>query len=231
MITYNIPDIELTDYRMPDVTRYSVWVYGGDDIPKVYMEKMPNTDEIWMEFYSFTHFYWVMMEKECVDEYKSGMYYNFTKTKRFMLRYLFAGTNFPGVKAEYDEKGMLTEKAYQDVIRIHPRILRALFEKVRIFPPRRSDKETKDIEKQCYSLFCKGESVQSPHPDVTIYCNLVAFWEKFGLNYFDIMKMPQELFSKLKYIMVLDNENKSQAIENRTSSYSPSAKKPPYRRR
>lgn len=223
-------NIMLPSYISPDVNKYSVWVYDGGDIISVYKEETPNTVEIWMEFHTFTYIYWRMMENECIDNIHYSIFYNYSRIKMFMIRYLFAGTNFPGVFTEYDKYGRLTDRSYESVMRIHPRILRSIFDKVRFFPDVMPENEKQILEKQCQRLFGKGEAVENPHKDVVTYCNLTSFWEKFGLNYFDIMKLPQDLFSSLRYIMMLDNQYKSQALESNKSTGG-KATAPPARRR
>ena len=37
----------------------------------------------------------------------------------------------------------------------------------------------------------------------------MAFWDKFGMNYFDLLKLPEDVFSALKKVMNLDSMNKS----------------------
>ena len=206
-------------------------MYDGEDIIRVYGEEMPNTEEVWMEFHAFTYAYWRLMESECVDDVKGNLFYNYSRIKEFLIRYLFSGTNFPGVRVERDKYGRLTERSFESVMRIHPRIMRVIFDKVKIFPPHMDEKETKDFEKQCQRLFGKGEAVTSPHPDIVTYCNLCSFWEKFGLNYFDIMRLPYDLFSVLKRVMMSDNEYKSMALESKKSSAPPSRPQMPMRRR
>ena len=69
--------------------------------------------------------------------------------------------------------------------------------------------EKRELEKQCSILFGKGESVQNPHSYISLYCNLMAFWDKFGMNYFDLLKLPEDVFSALKKVMNLDSMNKN----------------------
>lgn len=208
-------DISLQNYVDLDVTRYSAWAYDGNSMLQVFDEEKPNTVEIWMEFHGFSYIYWKVMENECIDEIKGGCYYNFYNLKKFMIRYLLVRTNFPGVVIERDRYGRLTDSSYESVMRLHPRILRVIFSKVSVFPKNLDERKKSELEKQCFQLFGKGEAVKNPLPDVSLYCNLTAFWDKFGLNYFDVMKLPNELFNTLKHIMSLDNEYKSQALESR----------------
>jgi hypothetical protein len=202
----------------PEVDRYSVWVYDDGDNFKVYEDETPNTVEIWFEFHRFSYLYWRMFEEECIDSYNSGNYYNFNKMRMFMLRRMISATNIDGIRLEYDECGILTEKSYSDIISIHPRILRTLMGKVNVFPKQLAESEEKELEKQCATLFGKGDGITNPHPYITMYCNLTAFWEKFGINYFDLLKMPRDLYKILKQVMSLETSNRSASINQMANS-------------
>ena len=216
-----VSNLQIDDIRKfvnPETEKYSVWVYKDSDGVHVYENKMPNTIEIWFRFNKFSHLYWRIFEDECVDEIKGAFYYNFMKVKKFMLSRMIASTNFSDIVIEYGKDGRLVEQSYNAIMSIHPRILRCIMGKVDVFPRALGKNEEREFEKQCSILFGKGEGVQNPHPYITTYCNLVAFWDKFGLNYYDIMSLPQELFRVLKLVMSLENTNKSQAMESMKNS-------------
>lgn len=198
--------------------RYSVWVYAGSDILQVYEEQKPNTEEFWFEFYTFSKLYWEMMQQECVIKINNSMFYDNNKIKLFIINYLLCDTNMLNIFIKREKDGKLIEESLNSVLSIHPRILRVLFDKVNLFPKSLKSEEEKRLEKQCSKLFGSGKSINNPHPWIVTYCNLIAFWEKFGMNYHDIMKLPNELFYSLKKIMSLDCEFKSQKIEKKSNS-------------
>lgn len=213
-----ISEFDALDFRGKETVKYSVWVYVDSNGLKVYPDEQPNTDEIWFKFYKFNHFYWKLFENECIDDMQGRMFYNFNKMKCFMIRRMLCSTNISGMTIRYDGDGLLTQESFDNVMSIHPRILRVLFDKVRVFPKSLKKSEEKELEKQCSVLFGKGEGVNDPHPYITMYCNLVAFQDKFGMNYFDIMRLPQDVFGALKKIMVLENNFKSEKIDGAIKS-------------
>ena len=91
-------------------------------------------------------------------------------------------------------------------------------DKIDVLPKPMEKSEEKELEKQCSILFGKGEGLTDTHPYITLYCNLVAFWDKFGMNYFDILKLPQDVFMALKKVMMLDNMNKNAKMEEMSQS-------------
>lgn len=96
--------------------------------------------------------------------------------------------------------------------------------KVNVFPKQLAESEEKELEKQCATLFGKGDGITNPHPYITMYCNLTAFWEKFGINYFDLLKMPRDLYKILKQVMSLETSNRSASI-NQMANNANSAKR------
>ena len=204
----------LEKYRNSERRRYSVWVYDGGDIISVYTEMKPNTVELWFEFSEFTRAYWKKMEEECVVEERGGTFYNYVRMRRFFITYMLYATNLPGLyEIPHDENGMARKDVLDRLMRIHPRIWNALFEKVEMFPDGCTPEEERDMEKQCKQLFCDHKGVKSPHEWIELYCNLTAFWDKFGLNYFDVMRLPNSLYIALRKIMQLDNNYTEMSFE------------------
>lgn len=227
---------QLLKSKNKDRVRYSVWVYADGEVPQVFSQEMPNTQEIWFEFYRFNQVYWRLLESECVQLYADGNeeanLYNYSKIKRFLLEYMLADTNVPWIVLRHEDNGKLSNRCLEQLLSLHPRILRCLFSKVSIFPEELSADEEREMEKQCALLFGKGEGIVNPHQWITTYCNLTSFWEKFGLNYYDVLSLPHELFVQLKRVMSLESTYKSQKMEqmqNGSKSRTRSAKRGPVR--
>lgn len=197
----------LERYRSHDTRRYSVWVYDNDEMISVYADERPNTHEIWFEFNEFNRSYWKKFEKECIVTYPNdSAFYSFVLIRRFMMTYMLSRTNFPGIgRVRHDSDGRAAKEDWEKLIRIHPRIWQVLFTKVEMFPETCDEQAEVDLEKQCKQLFCDHKGVKNPHEWIELYCNLTAFWDKFGLNYFDVMNLPNNLYVALRKIMQLDN--------------------------
>ena len=202
-------------FRPKTGRRYSVWAYDGDEVISVFEEPLPNTHEIWFQFDDFSSFYWSLMESQCIDEVRGLAFYNPSKTHRFMLEYMLSATNLPGIDLrDREQDGRLSPAQRERLYRVHPRIYRILFEQVKIIPEAMGKDEKKVLEKQCSTIFGAGNSVSDAHPWLSTYLNLVAFWEKFGLNYFDILRLPQETLVQLKTVMQLEITYKNQSVSS-----------------
>ena len=211
--------------------RYSVWVYDAPQIIQVFDEPTPNTKEIWFEFYDITLVQWKYVEQNCVkivkiNENEQSFFYNFKDIKMFCLKHLLKDTNYP-IKIErvHDE---LTDETLEQVLSIHPRILREIFYKFSIFDGEKSPEEEKRISKECALIFGAGKAVNNPHQDIILYCDLVAFWDKFGLNYFDVQNLPKNVFYTLK--KMIDNETSFRNKETKKVNSGPSRPGFPNRR-
>ena len=68
------------------------------------------------------------------------------------------------------------------------------------------EKEFNEIARQCALLFGKTGSVENAHPLLSLYVTLGDMWQKFGLNYFDLQRLPIETRNTLKRIMGLENQ-------------------------
>ena len=78
-----------------------------------------------------------------------------------------------------------------------------------------SENERVKISNQCGILFkANSPGLKDADSSIGLYCDLVSFWEKFGLNYFDIKKLPYDVFSKLKLIIGKENEIKIEELKH-----------------
>lgn len=197
--------------------RYSVWVYENKDGVKVYDQQKPNTEQVWFQFNEFSHLYWKMLEDYAVVQQNGKYFYNFNNVKLFMIKYLFSNTNLPQIKFERNNDGSLTQESLEKVMKIHPRILRAIMDNLDIFPQEMTRQEDRELKRQCMQLFGKGQAVNNPNKWVTIYCNLTSFWDKFGLNLYDIMKLPRDSYLMLHKIMMLEIDSKNKEMERQSN--------------
>ena len=198
------------NYQLTTYKRYSVWVYKSKNKIQVYNQSMPNTEQLWFEFYDFDYVSWKQMQDECVDVFQTlheKVYlYNFNKLKMFYLKRMFRDSIF----------GKLS---FEELLKLHPRIIHGILRQIRVFDDT-DEQEERRLAKQSAILFGNGNPVNNPHPAIVLYCDLTSFWQKFGLNYYDIQKLPKDTFNMLKRVMQLDSSSK------KTETSSPSRPSP-----
>lgn len=123
--------------------------------------------------------------------------------------------------------GWLTDACYNKIKKLPAPLITAMvteFDKSNII----TEDEEETINKQSAILFSKNsKGVASACEAVSLFCNLSNFWEKFGLNYFSIKKMPYKKYLLLRIMVGKDSE--AQAALNRaakSSSHASRARRP-----
>lgn len=125
-------------------------------------------------------------------------------------------------KFVFDEHGYIEKDFFDKEICCYPG---PLFEKLSEMYDKTyeiTEKELEDIKMQCIILFgTNSGSVENPHRAVALYCTVVGFWEKFGLNMFDLARIPYKTFVLLKTIMNREGELRAQQMKAATSTHKP----------
>lgn len=147
-------------------------------------------------------------------------YYNdYLSYNSFVLKNMLSWCNL-NIELKRDEFGTLTNESYNEILKLHPSILKYFLEEygnVCDIP----EEETQKIIDQCHNLFRKGsKGISDADESISVYCNLTGFWEKLGLNYFDVQKLPEDIFNKLNLILRKDNEIQIKEIERMNNSSS-----------
>ena len=111
----------------------------------------------------------------------------------------------------FDEEGKLDDMSFRKMTGLHPVILRELVNQ--LFESTLSEDDLTEISKQSYLLFAKNQSVSNPHRMISLYCSLTEMWSKFGLNYFDLKRLPLYEKNALKKILSLENQIRAAEIK------------------
>lgn len=195
-----------------------VWVKFEDCLPIVFEEFVEGSEEVWFQFRRMTHRDFLRLENECITEVigvneRDKIYvYDALKLKTYILRHMVVGWCFDK-PLSFDQHGLLTDESYLDLLKVHPRILRAI---VGLYDYRLdlSDEEAGQLERDCYVIFGKGSSVSNTNPYLSLYLELSSFWDKFGLNYYDLLNLPHEMYEGLRKVMSEENKN----LQTKTAS-------------
>lgn len=195
------------------------WIYWNKNIPVVYNTQKMNTEEIKFIFERMNHGLWEYIEenilRQNVGAHESEIIwtYDFVKLKCFIVKWLLKNWNLP-IELVRKPSGELTEECFDRVMSIHPNIMRYFLNEYEntMFM---SEEDRGVIARQSTLLFHpKSKGVANPHSAISMYCNLSSFWEKFGLNYFEMQRLPHDIFIQLKTVLGNENTIKSREIDN-----------------
>ncbi len=186
----------------------------------VICDKDDSDEEIVFKFKKLTYEYWKFIESEMIEKHKVKLMfgrediissYNFTKMSKHILQYVLKEWSLP-IELVFNENGVIEDECYEKIMAIHPNILKYFIESFETSLFLSADDKDKMI-RQSRSLFKDGNAVSSPHEAISAYCDLTAFWDKFGLNYYDLKNLPYELYLRLKTIS--QHEMTFKNIENK----------------
>ena len=139
---------------------------------------------------------------------------DYTELRLRIIRGLLNKWSLDGLLIEKDDGGLLTKECFRRIMDLHPRLLNcfldALMETVLI-----SEEEDKVIEKQSAILFSPhGQGVENACDAVTKFCVYSNFADKFGLNCFDLRKLPQVDFLRLRILMTRESESRDAMVRS-----------------
>ena len=105
------------------------------------------------------------------------------------------------IPVERDASGWMTKECYERVSRI-PAPLMAAFLRGLEDSMDVTDDEERRIDRQSALLFSRtGRGVADACEAVSMFCTLGNYWEKFGLNKFELPKLPYKEYLLLKIML------------------------------
>lgn len=207
------------------IEKVELWVYRtSNGVEEVWEKETPNTEKLEFFFRKMNYGTWFFLEEECWEsiEVQDGERFNRLdqeKMKILYLRFFLAGWNLDE-ELFWEEDGGLTEESLSKVLALDPKILRVLTDQIE--KEGLTSEEEAILVKQSHLLFGKkSQGVATPHRLISLYCNLVEMWSEFGLNYFDLQKMPiKERMALRKIIQVKKQVDAQEAKQKQLQSQS-----------
>ena len=213
-------DSGFLQHRSSSYRVFRLWAYTEDGVHiRLFHEPHENCDPLEFSFWEMTEGVWSAIESEAVryekDEHGVPSYQTDTPLmKTLYLRYMLRGWNLD-CPVRLAPEGWLSDETFNALMRLHPAILRQLCD--HIYDYTISEEEEQAIAPQCSLLFDAGKSVPNPHPMVSLYCELTAAWEKLGLNYFDLQRLPLRTKNALRKMMSLETTFRNARMERETA--------------
>ena len=193
------------------------------DFNEISDKKFKNSEKIVFRFFELNETMSKLIKKIGLKKYefmRSSYYcYNYLPRKEFILKNLLSFCCLDvNINLERDNFGSLTKECMDNILKIHPSILDYFLIIYEDFYEI-TDEDNNKLINQCHMLFAEGsKGVWDADESINIYCSLTGFWEKMGLNYYDIQKLPEDLFNKLSLIMRKDNEMQIKKYEKSNKS-------------
>ena len=185
-----------------------------DGVVKFYNPGTEHSDALEFSLWEMNCSTWEMLESECL-EMEEGVKGRSVGKDEGRMKVLYIQCMFRGWNLEepltFDEHGVLDDESLEKVLRLHPAILDKVADTMYNYTLSQEDEAV--LAKQSTLLFGKSKSVSNPHPMISLYCTLSEMWQKFGLNYFDLMKMPLYEKNALRMIGKIESQMMAQEME------------------
>lgn len=195
------------------MTTLTLWLYKGPNGVSVYETEKPGCDRVEFVLSPVDYGSWSQMEILCTKTVKClrsmVSYLDRPRMTEWMIRhYLRAWSLVPQLAVEDNQ---LDEESFQRAMRLPGNVLSHICRAIRGDEP--DEREFNEIARQCALLFGKTGSVENAHPLLSLYVTLEDMWQKFGLNYFDLQRIPIGTRNTLKRIMGLENQMRTSAMQ------------------
>jgi len=186
---------------------------------------LPNEngkDEIWADFRKMTvDDYWTiesLTKKEItVDGGKKISDHDIDEAKALNLKFMLLDWNM-SIDLCFDESGWITEECHKKIMLMPGPIMEALVSKYQD-SYMISVEEEKQIDRQCSILFSKNSrGVENAAEAITLFCVLGNFWEKFGINRFDLKKLPYKEYVMLRMVLSREIDNTKRSAKSNNHS-------------
>lgn len=193
----------------------SMWLYRERGVVRVYDRETPQCERVDFTLTPFDYMSWSQMEQLCtrsVQLYKSTVsYLDRTLMTLWMMRHHLRSWSFD-TPLSFTRDGLLDDKSLERVMRLPCGVVRRLCNALR--EDDLTEEEYNDIARQSALLFGKAGYVENAHPVLSLYVTLTDMWQKFGLNYFDLQRLPVSLRNSLKRIMGLESQMRASAAQS-----------------
>lgn len=140
--------------------------------------------------------------------------------RKLLLKHRLYSWNL-AVPLEFNEEHHLTEDCFKRITFLPAKILSFILDKYEeSFSITKKEKE--QVDKQSSILFSKdSKGVDEPCEAISLYCVLSNFWERFGLNRFDIKNLSYKEYMLLRMMSGKDNEAKEREFKSHEKKNKP----------
>lgn len=131
--------------------------------------------------------------------------------QKLLLVFSIVQTNFLQLKLT---KNCLQLQSLNKLLKLHPKILKFIIEK--IYDQSKyviTNQYRNKILMQFDKLYNSEKGIVLKHKQISNYLHLCAFYQKLGLNYFDLKKLPYDLYQQLSMMIGIQTQIKNRELQ------------------
>lgn len=204
-----------------------------DSLEKIY-EKAINSNIIFFDEYFYVDFYIHYKDNllDIKDECSTGYDYvifkcrklsydiwlflnqieDFIEKEKTLLVFSLIESNICEIKLD---KNIISPESIKYFFKLNSNIVKYVLDKINNqYFSKKDEYYRYELSKDFSRLYNSEKGVILEHKEISDYLTLTAFWEKLGLNYFDIRKLPLDVYKQLSLMMSIETETKNTAIRD-----------------
>ena len=110
------------------------------------------------------------------------------------------------------QHGFLRYDSLQQFLKLNPIIINFVLNEIQSKYKDYNQDYRRNIAIQFNNLYNSKKGVVLKNKQIINYLTYSRFWEKLGLNYFDIKKLPYDVYNQLNLVIGVENEIKANAL-------------------
>lgn len=128
--------------------------------------------------------------------------------QKLLLMFSIVETNF--IKLQFDHKGFLLQKSLQQLLNIDCRIINYIIKKINKFYYNKDQQKYRaQVLTQFQKLYASEKGIVLKHKQISQYLQYCNFWEKLGLNYYDVKTLPYDVYKTLVMMLGVQSQVKN----------------------
>lgn len=128
---------------------------------------------------------------------------------KLLLVFSFIDSNFIDFAFQH---GFLRYDSLQQFLKLNPIIINFVLNEIQSKYKDYNQDYRRNIAIQFNNLYNSKKGVVLKNQQIINYLTYSRFWEKLGLNYFDIKKLPYDVYNQLNLVIGVENEIKANAL-------------------
>lgn len=135
--------------------------------------------------------------------------------EKLLLMFSVVETNF--MEINFDMYGFMTIQALNNLLTIHVSIVKQIVKKINKFYNQGKDPQhRKKLTAQFKRLYTSDKAIKLNYTEISDFLHYCNFWEKLGLNYFQVKQLPYDVYQSFLTLMSIEIQVKNAQMKKLT---------------
>ena len=185
-------------------------IKNNDNSVQIFNDSVKNADKLQIRCRKLSTQNWDIVAQQENDETK----------EKLLLMFSLVQTNFLDIR--FDENGFVTLETINQLLTLNVSIVKTIVRRIQCFYDDQKDaKYRSSIVSQFKRLYSSDKGIVLKHKQIGQYLNYCGFWQKLGLNYFQVRQLPHDVYKQFVMMMNIQAQVKNaemQKLNNKMKS-------------